>query len=133
MLNLEKYVANVNNTFIELFLKEVIYIKALPRVDIPARQCLKINQSLYSLKQAARDQNKTYIVELQRLGFIQLDSNLYLLTYLEQGIILLVYVNNILLGVKKLENIRQFIEEFSKVFKIKDLSKAKKILSVRIT
>ena len=133
MLNLEIYTANINNAFIELFLKEVIYIKALPRVDMPARQCLKINQSLYSLKQAVRDQNKTYIIELQRLGFIQLDSNLYLLTYLEQGIILLVYVNNILLGAKKLENIRQFIEEFSKVFKIKDLSKAKKIFSVRIT
>jgi hypothetical protein len=43
MLDLEIHVANVNNTFIELFLKEVIYIKALPRVDIPARQCLKIN------------------------------------------------------------------------------------------
>ena len=100
---------------------------------MPARQCLKINQSLYSLKQAARDQNKTYVVELQRLGFVQSDSNLCLLTYLEQGIILLVYIDNILLGAKKLENIRQFIEEFSKVFKIKDLSKAKKILSIRIT
>ena len=43
ILNLEIYAANVNNAFIELFLKEVIYIKALPRVDIPARQCLKIN------------------------------------------------------------------------------------------
>jgi hypothetical protein len=55
MLNLEIYAANVNNAFIELFLKEVIYKKALPRVDVPARQCLKINRSLYGLKQAARD------------------------------------------------------------------------------
>jgi hypothetical protein len=43
MLNLEIHAANINNAFIELVLKEVIYIKALPRVDIPARQCLKIN------------------------------------------------------------------------------------------
>jgi hypothetical protein len=55
MLNLEVYAADVNNAFMELFLKEVIYIKALPGVDVPARQCLKINRSLYSLKQAARD------------------------------------------------------------------------------
>jgi len=55
MLNLEIHAANVNNAFIELFLKEVIYIKALLRVDMPTRQYLKINQSLYSLKQAARD------------------------------------------------------------------------------
>jgi hypothetical protein len=43
MLNLEVYTIDVNNAFIELFLKKVIYIKALPRVDVPARQCLKIN------------------------------------------------------------------------------------------
>ena len=55
ILNLEVHAANINNAFTELFLKEVIYIKALPRVDVPAKQCLKINQSLYSLKQAARD------------------------------------------------------------------------------
>ena len=55
MLNLEIHAANVNNAFIESFLKEVIYIKALPGVDVPARQCLKINRSLYGLKQAARD------------------------------------------------------------------------------
>ena len=64
---------------------------------------------------------------------MQLDSDLCLLTHLERGIILLVYINDILLGAKKLENIRWFIEEFSKVFKIKDLSKAKKILRVRVT
>ena len=55
MLNLEIHAADINNAFTKLFLKEVIYIKAPPGVDIPARQCLKINQSLYSLKQAARD------------------------------------------------------------------------------
>ena len=43
ILNLEMHAANVNNAFTELFLKEVIYIKALPRVDISARQCFKIN------------------------------------------------------------------------------------------
>jgi hypothetical protein len=43
ILNLEVHAANINNAFTELFLKEVIYIKALPRVDMPARQYLKIN------------------------------------------------------------------------------------------
>jgi hypothetical protein len=64
---------------------------------------------------------------------VQSDSDPCLLTHLERGIILLVYVNDILLGAKKLENIRWFIEEFSKVFKIKDLGEAKKILRVRVT
>ena len=43
MLNLEMHAVDVNNTFTKLFLKEVIYIKALLGVDVPARQCLKIN------------------------------------------------------------------------------------------
>jgi len=133
ILNLEVHAANVNNAFTESFLKEVIYIKALPGVDTPARQCLKINRSLYGLKQAARDWNETCVVELQKLGFIQSDSDLCLLTHPERGIILLVYVDDILLGAKKLENIRWFMDEFSKVFKIKDLGKAKKILGVRVT
>ena len=106
MLDLEMHAADVNNAFTELFLKGVIYMKAPPGVDVPTRQCLKINWSLYGLKQAARDWNKTCVVELQKLGFVQSDSDLCLLTHLERGIILLVYINNILLGAKKLENIR---------------------------
>ena len=50
MLNLEMHAADVNNAFTKLFLKEVIYMKALPGVDVLAGQCLKINWSLYGLK-----------------------------------------------------------------------------------
>jgi len=35
MYNLEMHAADVNNAFTKLFLKEDIYIKALPRVDVP--------------------------------------------------------------------------------------------------
>ena len=83
MLDLEMHAADVNNAFTESFLKEVIYMKAPPGVDVPARQCLKINRSLYGLKQAARDWNETCVVELQKLGFVQLDLDPCLLTHLD--------------------------------------------------
>jgi len=133
ILDLELHAVDVNNAFTESFLKEVIYMRVPPGVDVPAGQCLKINRSLYGLKQAARDWNETCVLELQKLGFVQSDADPCLLTHPERGIILLVYVDDILLGAKEIDNIKWFKEEFSKVFRIKDLGEVQKILGVRVT
>jgi hypothetical protein len=55
MEDLECHAINVNNAFIELTLKEEIYIAALPRMDLLLGYVLKVLRSLYGLKQAARD------------------------------------------------------------------------------
>jgi hypothetical protein len=55
--DLKCYAVNVNNAFIELTLKEEIYMAAPPRMDIPLGYVLKVLRSLYSLKQAVRDWN----------------------------------------------------------------------------
>jgi hypothetical protein len=53
--DLKCYAINVNNAFIELTLKEEIYMVALPRMDLLLGYVLKVLRSLYSLKQAVRD------------------------------------------------------------------------------
>ena len=53
--DLECHQVNVNNAFTESFLKEVIYMKPPPGVDLSSGQALLIRRSLYELKQAARD------------------------------------------------------------------------------
>ena len=53
--DLKCYAININNAFIELILKEEIYIVALPRMDILLGYILKVLRLLYSLKQAIRD------------------------------------------------------------------------------
>ena len=46
---------DVKNAFTELPLKERIYLKPLKGVQVTSRYALRMLQSLYSLKQAARD------------------------------------------------------------------------------
>jgi hypothetical protein len=133
ILDLECHGLDVNNAFTESFLKEVIFMTPPPGVDLPKGQCLKINRSLYGLKQAARDWNEKCVLELQKMGFVQSDADPCLLTHPERGIILLVYVDDILLGSRELSSIKWFKDEFAKVFKIKDLGEVQKILGVHVT
>ena len=53
--DIECHYVDVNNAFIESFLKEDIYIKPLLGVDVLLGMCLKVCRSLYRLKQAIRD------------------------------------------------------------------------------
>lgn len=69
--DLECHQVDVNNAFTESFLKEVIYIKPPPGVDLPPEQALLIRRSLYGLKQAVRDWHKRCVGKLRKLGFQQ--------------------------------------------------------------
>jgi hypothetical protein len=53
--DLKCHAVDINNAFIELTLKEEIYMVAPPRMDIPLGCVLKVLRLLYGLKQAARD------------------------------------------------------------------------------
>jgi hypothetical protein len=130
--DLECHSVDVNNAFTESFLKEDIYMKVPPGMTVPTGQCLKVCRSLYGLKQAARDWNEKCTLELQKLGFVQSDADPCLLTHPDENLILLVYVDDILIASKQIENINWFKTEFAKVFKIKDLGEVKKILGVQV-
>ena len=67
--NLKCHQVNVNNVFIESFLKEVIYMTSSSRVELPLDQALLIRRSLYELKQAIRDWNERCVKELKKLDF----------------------------------------------------------------
>lgn len=68
--DLKYYQIDINNAFIELFLKEKIYIKSSPNVNISFGQVLLIKQSLYGLKQTAKNWHKKCINALLKLGFV---------------------------------------------------------------
>ena len=48
--DLKLYIINILNAFIELILKEEIYIEVLPSIDITTNKALLLLRSLYSLK-----------------------------------------------------------------------------------
>ena len=53
--NLECHQVNVNNVFIEFFLKKTIYMFSSSSVKVASERVLRILRSLYDLKQVARD------------------------------------------------------------------------------
>ena len=53
--DLKYYQMNVNNAFIESFLKKIIYTKSLSDIKLFSNQTLFIRRSLYNLKQVVRD------------------------------------------------------------------------------
>ena len=67
--DLKFHQVNVNNAFIESFLKEVIYMTSSPGVELPLGQALLIRRSLYELKQAVRDWNERCVKKLKKLDF----------------------------------------------------------------
>ena len=56
-----------------------------------------------------------------------------MLRYKEKDIILLVYVDNVYIAAKTLQQVQWFKDEFRKIFKVKDLGEIKRILGIRIT
>ena len=133
MEDLECHQIDVNNAFTESFLKEQIYMKPPPGVNLLPGQALLIRRSLYGLKQAARDWHEKCVKELIKLGFEQMPSDPCLLRHPVRNIVLLVYVDDISIGARSLEQVNWFKAEFGRVFKVKDLGEMKKILGIRIT
>lgn len=131
--DLECHQVNVNNAFTESFLKEVIYMKPPPGVDLPPGKVLLIRRSLYGLKQAARDWHERCIKELRKLGFEQTLSDPCMLRHPTRNITLLIYVDDICIAARSIDQVKWFKNEFQKVFKVKDLGEMKKILGIRVT
>ena len=131
--DLECHQVDVNNAFTESALSEQIYMSPPPGVDVLPGQVLHVRRSLYGLKQAARDWNKTCLKELLKMGFIQSEADPCLLTHPARGLIILVYVDDITIAAKEISQVNWFKDTFGKAFKIKDLGEAKMILGVKVT
>ena len=131
--NLECHQVNVNNVFIEFFLKKTIYMSSSSSVKVVSERVLRILRSLYDLKQVARDWHERCIVELLKLRFQQCVADSCLLIHYERQIMLLIYVNDIAVVVKAIFEVIWFKNAFKKMFKIKNLRKIEKILEIRIT
>ena len=71
--------------------------------------------------------------ELLKLGFEQCAADPCMLRHKEKDIILLIYVDDVCIAAKTLQQVQWFKDEFGKIFKVKDLGEIKRILSIRIT
>jgi hypothetical protein len=132
-MDLECHQIDVNNAFTESTLQEEIWMEPPDGMSVLPGQKLRVRRSLYGLKQAARDWNKTCTKELFRMGFIQSEADPCLLMHPTKGIIILVYVDDITIASKDISQVNWFKSTFGTAFKIKDLGEVNMILGVRVT
>ena len=85
--DLKFYQMNVNNVFIKLFLKKVIYMKSLSNVKLSSDQALFIRRNFYDLKQVVKNWYERCVHELRKFEFKQISANSCMLRNKEQNII----------------------------------------------
>ena len=102
---------------------------------IPVRpgHALQILQSLYSLKQSARDWNLLAREFLLSIGFQQSLADPCLYVHAKRRIVLLLYVDDIAAASKHSPELDWFYTQLSTQFNAKDLREIWKILGVRVT
>jgi hypothetical protein len=130
--DLECHQIDVNNAFTESTLKEQIYLSPPQGIRTSPGTALRIVRSLYGLKQSARDWHQKCTGVLIGLGFNQSKADPCLYVHPETGMIILVYVDDLVLAAKERSTIDSFKTEFAKTFKIKDLGEIQKILGIRV-
>ena len=126
---------DVTGAFLNGELDEVIYMKMPEGFDQgEPGQVLKLNKSLYGLKQSARQWNKKLHSVLTQMGFKRLESDRSIYIYVkgEVKILVPVYVDDITFASKSKKAIDDTVAEFAKHFKIRDLGDTKFLLGVEV-
>jgi hypothetical protein len=124
---------DVKTAFLNGKLDEEIYMKP-PQGFEATEKVLKLQKSLYGLKQAARVWNQAMDKCLTDLGFNQskLDSCLYVNKVYGKTCYLIVHVDDILMVSEDEDIITNLSSQISKVFELKCLGDAKQFIGINI-
>ena len=131
-LNWEVHQMDFVTAFLNASVDEQIFMRqpAGFEVDGPDTVC-KLSKSLYGLKQAPRRWNEMFDECLLSLGYLRGTADTSI--YLKNGIIICVYVDDIILLSPFMDFIDEFKSQISRKFKVKDLGPLKLILGMRWT
>jgi hypothetical protein len=132
-LNMKVRQFDVKTAFLNGVLDEEIYMKP-PQGFESTDKVLKLQKSLYGLKQAARVWNQAMDKCLTDLSFIQSkhDSCLYINKVYEKTCYLIVHVDDILMASEDEDIIDKLSSKISKVFELKNLGEAKQFIGINI-
>lgn len=119
-LNLKTTQLDVKNAFLNGDLEEDIYMQPPPGIILPEGKILKLQKSLYGLKQAGRTWSLALRDALLSLGFKQLYSDACVYTHPDTQFILSVHVDDILIATNDERMRTHVITALQKHFKIKD-------------
>ncbi|CAL1377514.1 unnamed protein product [Linum trigynum] len=130
---------DVSNAFLHGDLVEVVYMKLPLGLEVPSgsnqRMTCRLKKSLYGLKQASRQWFAKLTSFLLRFGFSQSASDYSPFTKWTHGkiTVVLVYVDDIILGGDSKKDIEQVKLALSKEFKIKLLGPLKYFLGLEVS
>ena len=125
---------DVKTAFLNGILDEDIYMRQ-PQGFKKGDKVLKLNKSLYGLKQAARVWNITLHQQLLNIGFIQnnIDKCLYVLRERNSICYLIVHVDDLLFVSNREETIKSSTELIGNKFELKDLGNVHHYLGIDIS
>jgi hypothetical protein len=114
---------DIKNAFTESHLKEEIYLAPPQGIQVQKGHVLHALRSLYGLKQAGRDWSLLLKSELLKMDFVQSLADPCLYTCKERGIMLLVYVDDIVAASRDAVQIEWFYDQLSSRFNTKNLGR----------
>jgi hypothetical protein len=138
-LDYELTSVDIRQAYLQAELSEDMYMMVppgLPRVDSQGRPLvLKLQKSLYGLKQAGREWNKLLVTFLLAYGFTQSKIDVCLFQYHANGmtILCLVYVDDLILASNTKKARDDFVKAISKRFPTDDKGDCVWIIGLKIT
>jgi len=113
---------DIETAFLNVKLTEDIYLVPPPGLGIPKSKCLKLSKALYGLRQAPKAWNQALNEALESMGFKQLESDACVFKKLDMPLYLLIYVDDGLVVGANEEMCDGVIRDLGKRFKTKRLS-----------
>lgn len=127
---------DVKTTFLHRELKEEIYMDQPDGFVVPSQEgkVCKLLKSLYGLKQAPKEWHEKFERTLTAFGFVVNDGDkcVYYRHGGGEGVILCVYVDDILIFGTKLDLIKEVKDFLSRYFEMKDQGVADVILNIKL-
>ena len=126
---------DVNTAFLNNVLEEDVYISTLQGVDMDPSQLLKINRSLYGLKQAAATWFKTISNVIRNMEFVPCVTNQCVFARRDghlSWIYVTLYVDDMVLGGISATLTDKVADELAIHFKLKTLGHVRFILGIEV-
>jgi hypothetical protein len=126
---------DVNTAFLHGDLNEEVYMQPPPGLDLPnPNMVCKLQRSLYGLKQASRQWNTKLTHTLIQSGYVQSKADYSLFTkHSSTGFtVILVYVDDLVLGGTDMAEINRVKSMLNDKFSIKDLGALKYFLGFEV-
>lgn len=126
---------DVTTAFLYGELEETVYLKTPEGVTISEGKVIKLNKSLYGLKQSPKCWNIRFHKFISKLGFIRTTSDYCLYLWVGDNIIvyLVLYVDDMLITANNLIKLNEIVQKLSTEFKMKDLGSVSRFMGLNIS